>query len=194
MTDWTDLFDGNSLDGWGVTGNEAGWRVEDECILCLAERGGYLYTQQQYNDFELKLDYRTDPGCNSGIFFRWSDLDDPVHTGLEVQILDTHGREQNTHSSGALYDMVAPPSDLARPVGEWNETLLTCVGSRLTFVQNGQQAWDVDIDDWDTPGQNPDGTANKFDYAWKEMPKTGHIGLQDHGGRAWFRRIRLRQR
>jgi hypothetical protein len=120
-------------------------------------------------------------------------VDDPVHTGLEIQILDTLGQEQNKHSSGALYDLVAPTRDVARPSGQWSEMLLHCLGPRMQLTQNGHQVWDVDVDTYDTPGRSPDGTDNKFKYAWKDLPRSGHIGLQDHGGVCWFRNLRVRQ-
>ena len=189
---WTELFNGRDLSGWAATGDEGGWDVDDGCIRCRAENGGYLYTLDRFEDFELALEYRTEPRCNSGVFFRWSDLGDPVNTGLEIQILDTWGQEQDRHSSGALYDLVAPARDVARPAGEWNRMLLTCRGPRMRLEHNGLQAWDVDVDAYDTPGRCPDGTPNKYRYAWKEMPRSGHIGLQDHGGVCWFRDLRVR--
>lgn len=189
---WRELFNGRDLSGWAATGDAAGWDVDGGCIRCRAERGGYLYTLDRFEDFELSLEYRTEPRCNSGVFFRWSDLQDPVNTGLEIQILDTWGQEQDRHSSGALYDLVAPAQDVARPAGEWNRMLLTCRGPRMRLEQNGLHAWDVDVDDYDTPGRCPDGTPNKYRYAWKEMPRLGHVGLQDHGGVCWFRNLRVR--
>jgi len=191
---WRELFNGRDLTGWGVTGNADGWTVDDGCVFCRAEKGGYLYTEDQFEDFELSLEYRSDPECNSGVFFRWSDLSDPVHTGLEIQILDTHGKPLNTHSCGALYDMVAPTVDAARPAGEWNAMLLACSGPTILVELNGQQVIDVDISQYTAAGQNPNGTPNKFKYAWAEMPRRGHIGLQDHNGRIWFRNLRVREK
>jgi len=192
--EWKVLFNGKDLEGWKATGNAEGWTVDDGTILCLAQKGGYLYTLEQFEDFELELEFRTEPKVNSGIFFRWSDLEDPVHTGLEVQILDTCGQEPLTrHHCGALYGLVAPEMDAARPAGEWNQMILLCKGPFVELDLNGQRVLDVDIDQWDMPGVNPDGSANKFKYAWKDMSKCGYLGLQDHGGRIWFRNIRIRE-
>lgn len=193
MSEWQDLFDGESLHGWGATGNPEGWAVDEGMILCTAQKGGYLHTEGQYKDFELALEFKTEPEVNSGIFFRWSNLEDPVHTGLEIQILDTFDEEPvGKHHSGALYDLVAPDVNAARPPGEWNTVLLTCKGSLIGLIMNEQRVLDVDIDQWDKPGINPDGSSNKFKYAWKDMPQKGHIGLQDHGGKIWFRNVCIR--
>lgn len=191
--DWRDLFNGRDLDGWATTGEAEGWTVADGSILCTVNGGGYLYTVEEFGDFELSLEYRSDPDCNSGIFFHWSDLTDPVHTGLEIQILDTHGKPLNTHSCGALYDMVSPRSDAVKPAGEWNQVLLVCSGPSIELDFNGERILEVDIDRWETAGKNPDGSDSKFKYAWKTMPRRGHIGLQDHGGRIWFRNVRIRE-
>jgi len=194
MGEWKDLFDGQTLNGWQATGNAEGWTVEDGAIKCLAQKGGYLATNEQFGDFELTLEYKTEPDVNSGVFFRWSDLEDPVHTGLEIQILDTYGKEpMGKHDSGALYDLVPPKANAVRPAGEWNEMRLKCQGPLTEVDLNGQRILDIDIDDYDTPGQSPDGEPNKFKYAWKDLPRRGHIGLQDHNGVIWFRNLRVRE-
>ena len=192
---WKELFNGENLDGWKTTGRPGGWTVDEGAILCTVQGGDYLYTLEQFEDFDLELEFRTEPGVNSGVFFRWSDLEDPVHTGLEIQILDTPaGKEPTgTHKCGALYDMVAPEVNAARPVGEWNRMRLSCKGPAIQVELNGERVIQADIDQWDTPGKNPDGSDNKFKYAWKDMPRCGHLGLQDHGGRVWFRHVRIRE-
>ena len=107
---WRELFNGRDLGGWAATGDAAGWDVDGGCIRCRAERGGYLYTLDRFEDFELSLEYRTEPRCNSGVFFRWSDLQDPVNTGLEIQILDTWGRTVCARGTSTS-TTTAPPGD-----------------------------------------------------------------------------------
>ena len=190
---WISLFDGETLDGWAATGRPEGWAVDDGSILCTVQGGGYLYTEAQFGDFILSVDFKIDPGTNSGIFFRWSDLRDPVHTGFEVQILDTYGKEPpGKHDCGALYDMVAPSKQACKPAGEWNTCVITCDDNLITIELNGEKVVETDLNEYTTPGMNPDGTKNKFKYAWKYMPRKGHIGLQDHGGKVWFRNIKIK--
>jgi hypothetical protein len=50
----------------------------------------------------------------------------------------------------------------------------------------------MDLNKWTEPGKNPDGTDNKFRYAYKDMPRVGFIGLQYHGNPVWFRNVKIK--
>jgi hypothetical protein len=56
---------------------------------------------------------------------------------------------------------------------------------------NGEVVNDVDFDKFDKPGKRPDGSDHKFGTSFKEFPKRGRIGLQDHGSDIWFKNIKL---
>lgn len=189
---WRLLFDGKTLKGWGATGRMEGWKVEDGAIVCLAAGGGYLYTQEQFGDFILSVDFKFERNANSGVFLRWSDLDDPVNTGIEIQILDSYGNPRpGKHDCGAIYDIIAPSQNTCKPAGEWNRLVVTCKGPMITVRLNGPVVAQMNLDQWTEPGRNPDGTTNKFRYAYKDMARVGHIGFQDHGHKVWFRNIKL---
>jgi len=191
---WVSLFDGRTLDGWAATGSDEGWTVEDNAIMCTVRGGGYLYTLNQYENFLLSIDFRIEEGVNSGIFVRWSDLQDPVNTGIEVQVLDSYGRgNPGKHDCGAIYDLVAPAKQACRPAGEWNHVLITCDQDIISVELNNEPVVEMDVALWNKPGRNPDGTKNKYKYAWSELPRQGHIGLQDHGGRVWYRNIAVKE-
>ncbi len=196
MADWEPIFDGESLDGWFATGLPDRWTVSDGCIhLERPGNGSFLCRENYYGDFHVRFEYRHEPECNSGVYFRWSELTDRA-TGMEIQILDTHERDNVPPQAecGALYDMVAPAVDATRPAGEWNQMELRCEGSMIKSSLNGETTVDVDIDEWTTPGENPDGTENKFTgYAMTDLPRRGRLGLQDHGGQIWFRNLELKR-
>lgn len=190
---WQLLFDGRTLNGWKATGSQAGWAVEDGAIACIVRGGGYLYTVERWADFSLRCDFRIDPDVNSGLFLRWEDLANPVQTGMEIQILDSHGVEKpGKHDCGALYDCAAPLVNAALPAGQWNRLEVTCKGTKLRARLNGQLIHDLDLSLWSTPHKNPDGSDNKFSRAYATMVQAGHIGIQDHGGRVWLRNVKLR--
>lgn len=192
---WRPLFDGKTLDGWVHTGPPESWSVEEGCLVCTARHSGKnLATAGQYEDFVLSLEFKIDPGSNSGVFVRWSDLADPVNTGLEIQIYDTYAApELKKNSCGALYGMVAPRVRAERPPGEWNHLVIVCDGPWIAVRLNGVDVVEANIDLWTTPGVNPDGSPNKFKYAWSKLPRRGYIGLQDHNGKTWFRNMWIQE-
>lgn len=68
-----------------------------------------------------------------------------------------------------------------------------CVGPSIQVTLNDQKIIDSDISKWDTAGRNPDGTKNKFKWAFKDQPRSGHLGLQDHGGDCWFKNMKVKR-
>jgi len=190
---WELLFDGKTLNGWKATGKADGWAVQDGVIADLTKGGGYLATDQTYGNFILSAEFKMDKGTNSGIFIHWADLSNPVQRGEEIQILDTYGKQPiDKHDCGAVYDCLAPRYQTAKPAGEWNKIVITCRNNLIMVDLNGKRVIYMDLDRWTTPHMNPDGTPNKFETAYKEMPRVGHIGLQDHGHKCWFRNIKIK--
>ena len=191
---WELLFNGKDLTGWKrEQEGYGGWAVIDDCI-CLTDRGGMLFTTEEFDDFVLKAEYKLDKEVNSGIFLRVGAPNDHVQTGIEMQVLDDSGRPIDKHSHGAVYDCLEPKKLMTKPTGEWNRVTITCQGSRIHIVMNGEEIIDMDADRWADPNQNPDGTPNKFRTAFKDMPRTGLIGVQDHGGCVWYRNLKIKRR
>ena len=198
---FTTLFNGKDLDGW-LTGPDKSWIVQDGVLTVRRDsmdgqehNFDYLWTKEKYDNFILDLEFKVVDGTNSGIFFRTSDLKDPVYTGIEIQVANSYGRE-NLHrrgTAGAIYDCLAPAKNMVRPPGQWNRCRLTCWGSLVKVQLNGEQIIAMDLAEWTTPKQNPDGTSNKFGTAIKDFARTGHIGLQDHGRPVWYRNIRIKR-
>jgi len=186
-----DLFNGKDLTGW--TTKPDAWKIEDGVLGPAGEKGAYLWTDKQFGDFALDLEFKDDKATNSGVFVRTGDTANPVQTGIEIQILDTPGKTPpDKHDTGAVYDCLAPSKNLVKPAGEWNHMVVTCKGSKIQVELNGEQVIDADLDQWTQAGMNPDGTKNKYKTAVKDFPRTGHIGLQYHGHPVWFRNIKIR--
>lgn len=190
-----EAFNGKNLDGWMVMPeNPPVWLAKEdedgEPMIARQPFGSYLWTEQKYTDFTLEMEYKVSPGCNSGVFFR-SEPGNHIRNGFEIQILDSHGQEPNLRNTGALYDSSAPSAMPENPAGEWNTFRLECKGPIITVHINGVQVQDINIDRWDKPGRNPDGSENVRRKALKNIPRTGHIGFQDHGQNVWYRKIRI---
>lgn len=195
------LFNGKTTDGWHRYNKaDAGaWKVVDGALqLDTAEHSGRgdIITNGEYENFELKLEWRIAQGGNSGIIF-------PVHedkqyaytflTGMEMQVLDdikAEDNKQENHLAGSLYDMIAP-SHHAKPAGEWNAVTIRKENGHITFWLNGEKVVEVQMgsDEWNKL------IANSKFKNWKGFatyPK-GHIALQDHGAMVAYRDIRIKQ-
>lgn len=168
------------------------WAVEDGVLT--RKGGGSIWTKAQYGDFILDLEFKVDKETNSGVFFRTADIEDPVQTGIEVQIYDSQGKEKATkYDCGAIYDIQEPSVNTARPAGEWNRMTIMAKGSKISVVMNDEQIIDIDLDNWTEPNKNPDGTKNKFNTAYKDSARVGAFGFQDHGKPVWYRNIRVKK-
>jgi len=193
---WILLFDGKTLDGW-MTSSEKPSKtpVEDNCInphKC----GGYMMIhKKEWDNYVLSCDFKISKGCNSGIFIRTHPLKprpgkDVGFNGIEVAIDDTKGA--GYHDTGALYDLVKPTKEMRKPTGEWNHIVITSNDNIIEVELNGEKVTRADLDQWTKPNERPDGSKHKFDIAYKEHPRKGYIGLQDHGSPCWFKNIKIK--
>lgn len=189
---------GGPMDGW-MSEPGSNWVVDGGVIALEGKtdgqehNGAYLWTRETYGDFLLELEFKIPEKANSGIFLRTSDLKDPVYTGIEIQVANSHGRAElsRTGTAGAVYDLQAPTSNPLRAPGEWNRLRIECRGPRILVALNGAEVVNMDLDRWTEAGKNPDGTKNKFPRALKDFARRGHIGLQDHGRPVWYRNLRI---
>jgi hypothetical protein len=193
---WVLLFNGKTLDGWQTSSGKASKvPAEDGCINphgC----GGYMMTHRQvWSDFILALDFKISKGCNSGVFVRTYPLTprarkDVGYNGIEIAVDDSS--TAGYHDTGAIYDLVKPTTNAMKPIGEWNHLVITCDGPKLAIELNGQVVTHMNLDEWITPNRRPDGSEHKFDVAYKDHPRSGYLGLQDHGSPCWFKNIKLK--
>ena len=193
---WSLLFDGKTLDGWQTSSQRPSKTpVEDGCINPHGCGGYMMIHEKQWGDFVLSLDFKISKGCNSGVFVRTFPLTprpgkDVGFNGIEVQILDSP--TAGYYDTGAFYDLSKPTKNAMKPVGEWNHMVVTCDRNILAVELNGAAVNRLDLDEWKEPNKRPDGTAHKFDIAYKDHPRKGYIGLQDHGAACWYKNIKLK--
>lgn len=205
-TAWRSLFDGKTTEGWRgykMARMPPGWKVIDGALVRVqggaggkgAGGGDDIITVEQFDDFELELEWRLmDRGGNSGIILRASeDAVTSWHTGPEVQVLDNAaypGRDPR-QLAGACYDLYAPAKDVTRPLGEWNQVRIVAQGKHIEHWLNGEKIVEYELgsDDW-----NRRVADSKFKNMphFQEPPAKGHICLQDHTSRVEYRNIRIR--
>ena len=206
---WELLFDGESTNQWkGYNKSgfpEHGWKVENGLLIVEKPApgesgGGDLITREQYENFELSLDFRITDSANSGIIYLAVEKegDQIWHSGPEFQIIDNQtyagmadGKDVSKQLTGANYDLQAPPKDFTNPVGEWNNARLV--------INNGH------VEHWLNGHKTAEYTINS--EAWKELvagskfsehpqygqAKAGHIGLQEHDHEVHFKNIKIRR-
>jgi hypothetical protein len=190
------LFDGTTTDEWrGYNRKEMpeGWVIEDGC-LHRKGAGGDIVTREQFDDFELNLEWKVAPGGNSGIMYRVSEGDlSPYISGPEYQVLDNAGHRDGggeLTSAGALYGMYATNVEAVKPAGEWNRARIVVSGNHIEHWLNGVKVVDCEMwsDDW-----NARLAQSKFaNWGKYARNRRGHIALQDHGDPVWYRDISIR--
>lgn len=210
---WQLLFDGQSTNGWHTYGKQSvgkAWSVNDGALYLDAEgkknlassESGDLVTNEEYDNFDLKLDWKIGPKGNSGIIFYiqedTSQYPNAYNTGMEIQVLDNgtptlagHSDARlYTHRAGDLYDLIAS-KEAANPQGEWNQIEIRSVNGKLDFYMNGEHSLSTNL--WDDNWKQMI-AISKF----KDMPgfgtfKKGKISLQDHGEDVWYRNIKIKR-
>lgn len=204
---WKLLFDGKTTQGWrnyNKTTIGSNWKVEDGALYLQvkgkdgwqAQGGGDIVTEQEFENFELRLEWKIGPCGNSGIMFNVKE--DPAYaypwmTGPEMQVLDNtcHPDAKITkHRAGDLYDIMSVSTETVKPQGEWNQVRLVFKAGKLEHWLNNKKviATTLWTDEWNQLLANS---------KWKTMKDFGKFGrgriaLQDHGDPVWFRNIKIR--
>lgn len=197
---WKLLFDGKTTTGWRGYGRDkvVGWEVKNGELIALGQGGDHandIITVDEYQNFELVLDWKLSPRANSGVFYNVVEkgFDRTYATAPEYQLIDDHGWPdtlEDWQTSGANYAMHPPSKVVSRPVGEWNTTKIVVDKGKVEHWLNGEQVVTYEL--W-----SPAWEKLKKEGKWKEFPgygtgKKGHLGLQDHGNKVYFRSIKIR--
>ena len=199
-TGWKLLWDGRTTAGWHIFGGGLvkGWEITNGELIALGQggdRANDIVTDEEYEHFELALDWKLSPRANSGILYN------VVEQGVEVmyagapeyQLIDDVGwpdKLEAWQKSGANYAMDPPSRIASKPVGEWNHTRIVVDHGKVQHWLNGEKVVEYEL--W-TPRWEQQKQAGK----WKDFPKygmarKGKIGLQDHGNKVYFRNIKIR--
>jgi hypothetical protein len=171
---WVKLFNGSDLEGWRNAREpraENKWLIEDGAMTNV-EHGHDIATVKSFKDFGLRLEYKTVPGGNSGVYLRGR---------IEVQVLDSFGKQTpGKGDDGAIYDQFAPLVSASKPVGEWNQLEACIVGEEVTVKLNGQVIHDKRKISEVTGGALPG-----------KVTDAGPLLLQGDHGKVWYRNIEI---
>jgi hypothetical protein len=160
------------------------WTIKDGVIS--AKPGwSWLGTTKPYGNFILRLEWRIPANGNSGVFVHVPELksgEHPHEKGIEIQVLDNGGTEfagkiKSWQHCGSIYGVVAATGDDYRGPGEWNRYEITARGDQLSVVFNGRKVAEANVAE---------------EAALKDRPRTGFIGLQNHGTAVEFRNVEIK--
>ena len=201
---WTLIFDGQTTLGWRgykMDKMPGGWSVENGALVRAfggaggkgAGGGDDIVTTEEYENFDLSLEWKVKSNGNSGVLFHVSEEPETSwHYAPEVQILDnlTHPNRDKRQLAGSCYDLYAPAKDATKPPGQWNQMRVLVNGPHVEHWINGEKMVEYELwsDDWNQKVVNS---------KHKEHPKfgtfkKGPICLQDHSDRVEFRNIKLK--
>ncbi len=201
---WQLLFDGTSLEQWkryNADGTGT-WSAEKGCLTADgtgSDSTGYIITVKEYENFDLKFDWKIDVAGNSGVLYHVLESDrfrTPYLTGPEYQLIDDDGfpeKLEEWQKTGADYAMYLPDSTKKKlkAAGEWNTSRIIFDNGHAEYWLNGEKL--LEFEAW-----TPEWFALKNSGKWITAPEyglssTGHISLQDHGSRIWFRNMKIRE-
>ena len=197
-SEWTVLFDGKTvkgLRGYKQSGFPDSWEVVDGTLKTVPGHGIDLISEEVYKNFELELEWKVPKGGNSGIFYFATEEGNYIwQSAPEMQVVDdekhTDGKNTLT-SAGALYALIAPSTNVVKPVGEFNQVRIKVKNKHVVHWLNGtkivEYVYGSDMM-WDLVAKSK---FNKMPLFAKASE--GHIGLQGDHGLIWYKNIRIRR-
>lgn len=208
-TGWISLFDGTSTAGWhsyGKTTVGEAWKVADGALYLDTTQkegwqikgGGDIVTNDEFENFDLKLEWKIAPNGNSGVIFYVHEDTSKYkyvwNTGPEMQVLDNNGHPDSKitkHRAGDLYDLISCSKETVKPAGEWNEAEIVSNNGKLDFFLNGTNVVSTSL--WDSAWKQLLAGSKFKDMADFGTYKKGRIALQDHGNAVWYRNIKIKK-
>tara|TARA_R110002051_G_scaffold4731_2_gene26244 strand:+ start:1074 stop:1829 length:756 start_codon:yes stop_codon:yes gene_type:complete len=199
--EWISLMDSTKWRGYNMDHLPNNWVVKDSVIECFGKAGdvgGDIITNEQFENFELQLEWKISEGGNSGIFYNVVEdtiYHSPYQTGPEYQILDDVGFPEpieDWQKTGADYAMfVANDKKSLKPVGEWNSTIIRVNEGKVEHWLNGERivAFDRASDEW----KEKRNSGKWIDFPDYGKSNSGHLALQDHGAGVWFKNIKVKR-
>lgn len=182
------IFNGTDLEGWAGAKND--YEVVGGAIVCKPGRGGVLFTEQQYSDFVVRLEFQLPAGGNNGLAIRYPGSGRASYDGMcELQVLDNDDNKYKNldprQYHGSVYGVAPAHRGYLRPVGQWNYQEVTVRGSTIRVELNGTVIVDADVS---KVTEYKDG----LDHPGIGLTQ-GHFGFAGHNDPVKFRNIAIKQ-
>ncbi len=185
---FTSVFNGKDLTGWAGAVDD--YEVVNGAIACKPGKGGVLFTEQQYDNFVARVEFKLPPGGNNGLAIRYPGTGRAAYDGMcELQILDDDAEKyadlDPRQYHGSVYGLAAAHRGFLRPAGQWNYQEVTVNGSQIKVELNGTVIVDADVS-----------TISEFkdDTPHPGLERTmGHFGFAGHNDPVLFRNIAIKR-
>ena len=193
---WANLFNDNLSN---AIYPEGVWSVSDGVIT--ASKDEALWSEKEYDDFILDLEFKNADGTNSGVIVHASDIKEWIPHSVEIQIADDYSEEWSkvspTWQCAAIFGHQAATKRTVKKYGEWNHYTITCKGKKIWVVLNGELVNECDMSLYTSAKTNPDGSEipSWLSNPMATLPLHGHIGFQGKhaGAPIYFRNIKIRE-
>ena len=201
--DFVPLFTGKNLDGWTpAKESPESFSVNDGVLIVKGPRSHLFYTGDvnggTFKDFELKLQAKTLPNANSGVYFHTKYQEEGwPNAGYECQVNATHGDPKKTGSLYGVVNVVVLKEGQPEPRGgknlvretapnkdgEWFDYHIIVKGKTITLKVNGETTVQY---------TEPAGGPGSSFSARKLSEGTFAIQAHDPGSEIHFRNIRVK--
>ena len=185
------LFDGKTLNGWSLIEKKGpGYFVKDGVIVCPENGGGDLFTDKDYSDFVLRLDFKLTPGANNGIGIRAPfEKGQIAYIGNEIQVLDDDSPKyadlKPAQYCGSHYRIFPAKRGALKKMGEWNSYEISAIGRKIKVTLNGKKIVDGDLNTITDPE-----ILRRHTGMFRDK---GRIGFLGHNSHVEFRNIRVKE-
>jgi len=178
---------------------ESVWTFENGEFTATEDQ--FLWTEKDYDNFILDLEFKNADGTNSGVVLYCSNLDDWIPNSVEVQIADDFNEKwANSPPSwqcGAIFGRKPATKSAVKKPGQWNRYTIACKDNMIYVLLNDEQVNQMDLNDFTNAEVNPDGSKapSWLSKAPATLPTKGKIGFQGKhaGAPVYFRNIRIRE-
>jgi hypothetical protein len=192
---WQNLFAADLSDAVKPDGV---WSFQDGVLTATEDR--CIWTQKEFENFVVDLEFKTAPGTNSGVIVYCSDLNNWIPNSIEVQIADDFAdqwaKAAKTWQCAAIFGRLAASESRVKKPGEWNHMTVTCRGKQITVALNDKVVTDMDMSRWTEAQKNPDGSDIPpwLSKPAAGLPTRGHVGLQGKhaGAPIYFRNLKIK--
>jgi hypothetical protein len=212
VSEWNYLLDETSIKSWRAFRGEKlpdQWSIKNSTLAFVPDhendsgnggRNSIVYGNEEYENFELYIEWKLSEGGSSGIFYHINEKYWISDVAPEYQLVDDLGWERinkmklkEVQKTGADYAMHSPDRSvkIVMPAGEWNTSRIIFTTDHAEHWLNGNKI--LEFVPW-----SADWKKRKQSGKWKDHPEygiytKGYIGLQAHDTPIWFKNIKIRK-